>query len=462
MTRAVVLAVLIAVGLCVMALCVLLSTVLSTVLAPGVLAPGVLGLGFQFRREGFEAQAQQQAQQQQQQQAQQQQQQQAQQQEQAQQQQPQQALLSFGGGVSTQTPNARNTPGSLFPLTVCGADASSATALTPNSASSVTGASATGASATGAAPMGLGEWRSLAVKMRCGVMNKAPAALIPLPDGGVRWVLQDARNGYRVTCADEAIAFRFPPRALTRAGDSVAVSMTWTTMYPDDGRALPGDACPVASGVDETDTRCMFGTGDFRIGLLESRDGALDNANGVQFRVSPHMSRGISATTISIPFKWRPPCDDPWLVEALGRAPEAHSNCSLWARNKANSGQGIGHAMDDQCSRDRPARNDWLPARRRGVKHCGFGSLGQRVSQPGAGAPYNAPFEVSLELRIVSKDAARTEFAFTAVFNGARYVQTGAFAGGFAPSMVDTLCLTYPNTWRVYGTVELANVRVTP
>jgi hypothetical protein len=287
-------------------------------------------------------------------------------------------------------------------------------------------------------------------------MDGPPAELLPLQQGdGVDWVLQNSKNGYKVTCLDEAIAFRFPPAPFAKKGDAVTVSMMWTTLYPSD-RTPPGDACPIASGVDETDTRCMFGTGDFRIGLLESKaDGALDTANGVQFRVSPHMSAKISAKRIKIPFKIRAPCDDPWFVESSTGDMEPHTNASMLVREAPNAGQGLGHVMDDQCSSETPLEDKWK--RPVGAKSCGFreGPAG-KMSGPGAQAPYNAPFPVRLEL---TRGKGRG-FTLSALVNKTVYKQSHSFQEAFDPRAIDSLTLTFTNTWRVYGTLRISDVVV--
>lgn len=280
-----------------------------------------------------------------------------------------------------------------------------------------------------------GAWRSAPIQMLAPGMQGAQAALVPTPDGrGADWVLQDARTSYAVSCAQQSIAFSFPPVALVNAGERVVVDMMWTTRYPTD-RPPPGDACTAPSGVDGTDTRCWFGTGDFRVGLLESgAGGQLGEANGVQLRVSPHVSRGSKMWRKTVPFKPET-CADPGGAGKL----DAHTNASLWVRQARNSGAAAGHVMDDQCPSD-----------------CGFKSTGQIISGGGVGAPYNTPFPVRLELT----RGEGQKFVFKATFAGMTYTYGQSFRVGFAPKAIDTLCLVFANPWRLYGTVELRDVRV--
>jgi hypothetical protein len=307
-----------------------------------------------------------------------------------------------------------------------------------------------------APPGAAGVWRSLKVKMRAAHMNRRnyDTAELKTTAKGVEWVLQKAPD-FAITCSDEVIVFHFPPRPLAKAGDRVSISMQWTTVYPTATYPLPGAACPSSNGVHTNNTRCMMGTGDFRIGMLQSAEGRLDNAPGVQFRVSPHLSTSIRTDRYMIDFVVRAPCDDPWFIESSVKGgQEPHTNASVLTRERRGSCNSLGHAMDDQCSSEDAVCDGWY--RPKGVKACGWNLVGERMKVQGAGAPYNTPFPVKLEVTRGSGSG----FVFVGTVNGREFKQKGEFTSGFSPSTIDSLCLTFTNSWRVYGTVRLENVTV--
>ena len=217
-------------------------------------------------------------------------------------------------------------------------------------------------------------------------------------DGSVEWTLGD---GNQESGPDHNVVFYgFKPQPFA-PGDTVTLRMAWTTKtIKADQTAVP---CFDRKGVNTGDNaignnRCMFGTGDFRIGVFD----ALAHA-GTAAVLKPENQRkypGIHVRTF------------PHLGPAYGDRkynsgnPGGHSNLSTWFRLAPGRFPGL---MDDNCQ-------ETVPAKGGPHDHCGFGMglytgpyKGKTRTLPATGsapdAPYDKPFPVEIKFTRVKEDS---------------------------------------------------------
>jgi hypothetical protein len=220
------------------------------------------------------------------------------------------------------------------------------------------------------------------------------------------------------------------PLSLAADGDKATVHMTWQS-----GGA---DSCPSSDWANHgfckddepclhTSVHCLAGTGDFRIGILDSNGAGYPNASGWADTTS---YSGVNKALSSPPFS-----------EYLGYSFRIDPHVSTKAEHYVPKKSG---------STAVPCSFNW-----NGLKHPGTALSKERLAYNGCfEAPTDKGVDMILEIQRVSKSEAKLTMAMGRVSYSYTHHLTAAEAKKF-PKKIDTVLIEYPNG-RKYSYVKLA------